>query len=85
MSFLDISNIGTNKKNISIQNVLLFAYSAIVTFALVLVLCKNFENREEANEEKLAVVSNVDVNNQHEVTAEVFTAEEESFDNPEVE
>ncbi len=85
MSSLDISNIGSNK-NISIQNILLFIYSAIVTFALVLVLCKNFENKDEAiNEEKLAIVNKVDVITPTEVTAEVFTAEEESFDNPEVE
>lgn len=85
MSSLDISNIGSNK-NISIQNILLFIYSAIVTFALVLVLCKNFENKDEAiNEEKLAIVNKADVISPTEVTAEVFTAEEESFDNPEVE
>ena len=85
MSSLDISNIGTNK-NISIQNVLLFMYSAVVTFALVLVLCKNFENKDDAiNEEKLAIVNKVDVITPTDVTAEVFTTEEESFDNPETE
>ena len=86
MSSLDISNIGSDKNNISIQSVLLFIYSAIVTFALVLVLCKNFETKDETTSaEKLAVVNKVDSIVETEVTAEVFTAEEESFDNPEVE
>ena len=85
MSFLDISNISASKKNVSIQSVLLFIYSAIVTFALVLVLCKNFENKDAGVEDKLAVVNTQDITKQAEVTAEVFTAEEESFDNPEME
>lgn len=85
MSSLDISNAETNK-SISIQNILLFVYSAIVTFALVLVLCKNFESKDNSvNEEKLAIANKADVIAPADVTAEVFTAEEESFDNPEME
>ena len=86
MSFFNISNIETSKNNVSIQSVLLFIYSAIVTFALVLVLCKNFESKDaKITEEKLAVVNKVDVKEDVVTTQEVFTAEDESFDNPEVE
>ena len=85
MSSLDISNVETNK-SISIQNILLFIYSAIVAFALVLVLCKNFESKDNSkSEEKLAIANTADVIAPTDVTAEVFAAEEESFDNPEME
>lgn len=45
--------IGFGRRGWSLQSWLLFGYSAVVTFALVLVVCKNFETPEQIAAEKL--------------------------------
>lgn len=93
MASFDITASAPEKSKISGQNVLLFIYSAIVTFALILVVCKKLETPEEvvaeeylAAEERRENIEQQAVNN---ITVpEVYEAENndeiESFDNPAV-
>lgn len=90
MASFDVSDIGGYKSRWSMQSILLFAYSAIVTFALILVVSKNLETKEEIlAEEQLAAADIQEKKEQEEANnvavPEVFVAEEESFDNPELE
>ena len=82
-------------KGIDGQGVMLFLYSAVVGFALILVISKNFESPEEilaeeqlAAEGRRANVEQIAVTTQQPIP-EVYEAENisetESFDNPEVE
>ena len=103
MSSLEfLENVGTNnewydedldRKGISGQAVMLFLYSAVVGFALLLVISKNFETPEQimaeermaaegrrANEQRLAV-SKMDAPEVYEDESSI----DESFDNPSVE
>lgn len=93
MASYDITVSAPEKGRISGQGILLFIYSAIVTFALVLVVCKKLETPEEVvAEEYLAAeerrenleqqaVNNVSVPEVYETES---SDEVESFDNPAV-
>ena len=105
MAFVEIANTddvrdnlevkGWRSKSVDGQGILLFLYSAIIGFALVLAISKHFETPEEvlqeemlaaegrrANEEQLAVTTQQPV---PEVYEEQNSADAESFDNPEIE
>ncbi len=93
MASYDISIAAREKGGISGQGVLLFIYSAIVTFALILVICKKFETPEQiVAEEQLAAAEKLEnsaqlaVNNiaVPEVYETESSEETESFDNPSV-
>ena len=93
MASYDISIAAREKGGISGQGVLLFIYSAIVTFALILVICKKFETPEQiVAEEQLAATEKMEnsaqlaVNNiaVPEVYETESSEETESFDNPSV-
>lgn len=86
---------GWHNKGVDGQSVMLFLYSAVVGFALILAISKNFESPEEilreemlaaegrrANVEQLAVTTQQPV---PEVYEDENVGETESFDNPEVE
>lgn len=94
MASYNIINSSNMKSAINAQNIMLFIYSAIVTFAFILVLNKNFETPEQiAAEEQLALLErqeNIEqtaANNMAvlEVYEQNDGLETESFDNPEVE
>lgn len=90
MTSFDISDSNELKSRWNLQSILLFAYSAIVTFALILVISKNLETKEEIiAEETLVAADKLEKKEQEEANnvavPEVFVAEEESFDNPELE
>ena len=85
--------LSSRRRSWSTQSVLLFVYSAVVTFALVLVVSKNFETPEQiVAEEQLAAAEKIEnkqlqaANNMAvpEVYEDDAAAETESFDNPDV-
>lgn len=85
--------LSSRRRSWSTQSVLLFVYSAVVTFALVLVVSKNFETPEQiVAEEQLAEAEKIEnkqlqaANNMAvpEVYEDDTAAETESFDNPDV-
>lgn len=93
MASYDISIAAREKGSISGQGILLFIYSAIVTFALILVICKKLETPEQivaeelqSAEEKRENFEQLAVNNI--AVPEVYETENaeeiESFDNPSV-
>lgn len=93
MVSLDITSTGRIKNGLNAQNIMLFIYSAIVTFALILVVGKNFESPEEIiAEENLALVGELESKAQlaensvsvPEVYENSDVNEAESFDNPAV-
>lgn len=93
MASYDISMPDQEKGGLSGQGVLLFIYSAIVTFALILVICKKLETPEQiVAEEQLAAEEKRENFEQQAVNSisvpEVYesenTEETESFDNPSV-
>lgn len=93
MASYDISMPEPEGKGWSGQSILLFIYSAIVTFALILVICKKFETPEQivaeeqlAAEEKRENYEQLAVNNISvlEVYESENTEDVESFDNPSV-
>jgi len=82
------------RKGVNGQAVMLFLYSAVVSFALILVISKNFESPEQilaeeqmAEEGRRANVEQIAVNNVAvpEVYEEESDVDAESFDNPNVE
>lgn len=86
---------GWHNRGVDGQSIMLFLYSAVVGFALILAISKNFESPEDvlkeemlaaegrrANEEQLAVTTQQPV---PEVYEDENAGEQESFDNPEVE
>lgn len=93
MTSMDIANSqAQNRLNINAQNIMLFLYSAVVAFALILVINKNFESPEEIiAEEELAAQNRLDnagvLEAAERPATEVYeTANEtESFDNPDLE
>ncbi len=101
MSSFDMS--GTNamrdewyegpRKPLNGQGIMLFLYSMVVTFALVLVICKNFESPEQivaeeqrAEEGRRDNVAQVAARSMEapEVYEDEASGEQESFDNPDV-
>jgi len=84
---------GRPRKSLNGQGIMLFLYSMVVTFALVLVICKNFESPEQivaeeqrAEEGKRDNVAQVAARNMEapEVYEDEAGGEQESFDNPDV-
>lgn len=93
MASFDITASAPEKSGISGQGVLLFIYSAVVTFALILVVCKKLETPEEivaeeylAAEERRENIERLAANSV--AVPEVYETESndevESFDNPAV-
>ena len=81
------------RKPLNGQGIMLFLYSMVVTFALILVICKNFESPEQivaeeqlAEEGKRANVEQVAARRMEapEVYEDEAGMEQESFDNPNV-
>ena len=84
----------SRRRSWNTQTVLLFVYSAVVTCALVLVVCKNFESPEQiVVEEQMAAAEKMEnaqvqaANNMAvpEVYVDAAAEDAESFDNPDVE
>ncbi len=93
MVSMDMTNTERVKNGLNAQNIMLFMYSAIVTFALILVISKNFESPEEiVAEENLALAEEMESKAQlaensisvPEVYENTYGSETESFDNPDV-
>lgn len=92
MASLNMLNSANLRPTISGQGIMLFIYSAIVTFALILVINKNFETPEEIiNRERLAEQAREENANTlaslsvPEVYEETLSTDTESFDNPSIE
>ncbi len=93
MVSMDMAGSPRMKNGISGQGIMLFIYSAIVTFALILVICKNFETPAQiVEEENRALIGEFENRAQQAVNSmsvpEVYESENaeeiESFDNPAV-
>ena len=91
MSSLNMLSSTDMRIGITGQGVMLFIYSAIVTFALILVINKNFETPEEIlNRERLTEQARLENSgiwaslSVPEVYEETLSAEAESFDNPSI-
>lgn len=91
MSSLEIIDAVEERKGINEQSFLLFMYSVIVTFALILVIGKNFETPEQIlEEEQRAVLEEIENQQQHDANNRIITevyeeesgVDTESFDNP---
>lgn len=93
MASMDMTNSERVKSGLNAQSIMLFIYSAIVTFALILFVNKNLASPEEiVAEENLALVEEFESKSQMaensvsvpEVYENADNSETESFDNPSV-
>ena len=101
LSFLESANSPENwpesddfRKDVNGQGILLFLYSMVVCFALVLVISKNFESPEQILAEEQRAAESKRANEQQLAAAQIGVSEvyedenamdTESFDNPSVE